>query len=92
MAEVWIVVKEKSYCPVCRNLPLVNSWWFLDGVSLFSSKDKAEEYVATEGSNALRLKHWSEDASVHDFEYTMFEAPENEDTTYKYTVEKLSIN
>ena len=91
MGEVWIVIKETSYCPICRNLPLVGSWWFLDGVSLFSSRDKAEEYVATEGSNSFRLKHWRDDTSENVFEYMMFEALEDKDTTYKYTIEKLGV-
>ena len=92
MNEVWVVVKEKSYSPECRQCPLVSQWWFLDGLHFCSSKEKAEEYVTTESSKLIRLEHWSEDALAHDFQYTTFQDVTDSDTTYKYTIEKRNTH
>ena len=91
MNEVWVAVREKSYDPICRQFPVSSQLWFLDGIHPCSSKEKAEEYVAMDSAGMIRLKHWSDDTLAHDFQYTVFQDREEEDTTYKYTIEKQYI-
>ena len=91
MNEVWFAVREKSYDPKCRQIPVNSQLWFLDGLYFCSSKKKAEEYVTTDSAGMIRLKHWSDDTVAHDFQYTVFQDLEEKDTSYKYTIEKRDI-
>lgn len=91
MNEVWAAVREKSYDPKCRQMPVSSQLWFLDGLYPCSSKEKAEEYVAMDSAGMTRLAHWSDDTVAHDFQYTVFQDLEEENTTYKYTIEKQYI-
>ena len=92
MNEIWVVVTEKSYNTECRKCPLFSQWWFLDGLYFCTSKEKAKGHIETESAKMQLLDHWGEDASVSDFEYTTFQDSEDQNTTYKYTIEKRNVH